>query len=119
MGCASASRPAGGFRRARMTRLRPAAVAGLFYPDDPDALAAILARDLAVPVRDVETRRQAVMSRQAGSLSPGPIAGVGYARVERMKGLVQRVVLIGPLHSGWVEASPSAASTPSPRRSGR
>jgi AmmeMemoRadiSam system protein B len=86
-----------------MTRLRPAAVAGLFYPDDPDALAATLARDLAVPVPEDEPLPQAVIVPHAGYLYSGPIAGVAYARVERMKGLVQRVVLVGPLHSASVD----------------
>jgi AmmeMemoRadiSam system protein B len=86
-----------------VTRPRPAAVAGLFYPDDPDALAATLARDLAVPVPEGEPLPQAVIVPHAGYLYSGPIAGVAYARVERMKGVVRRVVVVGPLHSAWVD----------------
>src|SRR5262245_15121428 len=86
-----------------MMRLRPAAVAGLFYPDDPDALAATLARDLAVPVPEGEPLPQAVIVPHAGYLYSGPIAGVAYARVARMKGLVRRVVVVGPLHSACVD----------------
>ncbi len=99
-----------------MTRLRPAAVAGLFYPTDPDALAATLARDLDVAVPAGDPLPKAVIVPHAGYVYSGPIAGIAYARVERMKGLVQRVVLLGPAHRAWVDglavSSADAFATP-------
>jgi AmmeMemoRadiSam system protein B len=53
-------------------------------------------------VPDGEPLPQAVIVPHAAYVYSGPIAGVAYARVARMKGLVQRVVLVGPLHSAWV-----------------
>ena len=86
-----------------MTRVRPAAVAGLFYPRDPDRLAAAVAEALDVPVRADEPAPKAVVVPHAGYVYSGPTAGVAYARVRRLRGQVTRVVLLGPAHRAWVE----------------
>ncbi|MDX1434518.1 MAG: AmmeMemoRadiSam system protein B [Gammaproteobacteria bacterium] len=82
-----------------MSLIRPAAVAGLFYPDD----AAVLASTVAHLMGDV--RREAVPSPpkalivpHAGYVYSGAVAASAYATVEAARGTIERVVLIGPSH---------------------
>lgn len=91
---------------------RPAAVAGLFYPDDPDELRAVLhsfwrhtPRDDAVgDARTVEAGRdsswpKAIVAPHAGYVYSGPIAASAYRTLEPARGHVTRVVLLGPAHT--------------------
>ncbi len=81
-----------------MTRLRPPAVAGTFYPGSPAALRAAIdaaftdARpvDIAAPV--------AVVAPHAGYVYSGPIAATAYRALRGIAGAVTRVVLLGPSH---------------------
>jgi AmmeMemoRadiSam system protein B len=86
-----------------MTRTRPAAVAGLFYPKDPRELAAAVAHALAVDVPGDEPPPKAVIVPHAGYVYSGPTAGVGYARLAPLRGRIAHVVLLGPAHRVWVE----------------
>jgi AmmeMemoRadiSam system protein B len=81
-----------------VTRVRPPAVAGLFYPGDADALVAAVGRALDVGVPNGEPAPKAVIVPHAGYEYSGAIAGVAYARVARLRGTVTRVVLLGPAH---------------------
>jgi hypothetical protein len=85
-----------------MRRTRPAAVAGLFYPDDAGTLAATVARALDVTVPDAEPLPKAVIVPHAGYVYSGPIAGVAYARVRRLRDRIRHVVLLGPAHRARV-----------------
>ncbi len=78
-------------------RVRPPAVAGTFYPDDADVLAAEVDRF----VRDASydgAPPKAIIVPHAGYVYSGPIAGSGYAAVAPLRGAVSRVVLLGPAH---------------------
>jgi hypothetical protein len=86
-----------------VSRIRPAAVAGLFYPADPGELGAVVDRVLDVTVPDDEALPKAVVVPHAGYVYSGPTAGVAYARLARLRGRVTRVVLLGPAHRAWVE----------------
>ena len=86
-----------------MSRVRPPAVAGLFYPEDPAALAVAIERALTVPVPDEEPAPKALIVPHAGYVYSGPTAGVAYARLRRLRGTVERVVLCGPAHRAWVD----------------
>lgn len=86
-----------------MSRTRPAAVAGLFYPGEPDALAATVQRALAVDVPDDEPPPKALIVPHAGYVYSGPTAGVGYARLRRLRGRIAHVVLLGPAHRAPVD----------------
>lgn len=86
-----------------MSGVRFPAVAGLFYPDEPRELAAAVARALAVDVPDDEATPKALIVPHAGYIYSGPTAGIGYARLRRLRGVVTRVVLLGPAHREWVE----------------
>ena len=85
-----------------MSRVRPPAVAGLFYPDDPQRLATAVESLLAVDVPADEPVAQALVVPHAGYVYSGPTAGVAYARLRARPG-VSRVVLLGPAHRVWTD----------------
>jgi AmmeMemoRadiSam system protein B len=96
-----------------MSTRRPA-VAGLFYPADPDELAAtvdeLLAR--AAPPDD-RAAPKAIVVPHAGYIYSGAIAASAYARVPST---ITRVVLLGPAHrvdlAGIARPSVDAFRTP-------
>lgn len=77
---------------------RPAAVAGSFYPADPDTLMATVSRLLhnaAVPPLHVEPR--ILISPHAGYPYSGPVAAIGFASLPEAA-LQQPVGMVGPSH---------------------
>ena len=88
-----------------MLRVRPPAVAGVFYPADPTALRLEVCRLLeeVVPAPCVVTPR-ALIVPHAGFRYSGPIAASAYARLATLKGVVRTVVLVGPAHYGDAKA---------------
>jgi len=101
-----------------MLRIRPAAVAGAFYPGD----AATLVREVEEFVRRAgkpspgEGAPKAIIAPHAGYVYSGPVAGSAYARVARLKGKISRVVLAGPAHRVFVRgaAVPEASAFATP-----
>jgi AmmeMemoRadiSam system protein B/AmmeMemoRadiSam system protein A len=98
--------------------VRPAAVAGLFYPGD----AATLARDLR---ELLETTPEVLPSRgfpkalivpHAGYVYSGAVAAQAYDLLRPARGIVKRVVLLGPCHRVAVEglALPGARTFATP-----
>jgi AmmeMemoRadiSam system protein B len=79
-------------------RFRRPAVAGLFYPADPDELAASVRACLRAARPDAAPAPRAVIAPHAGYVYSGPVAGSVYARLAPLRGRVRRVVLIGPSH---------------------
>jgi len=80
-----------------MARVRRPAVAGMFYPDDAERLAA----DVDAFVADARydgPPPKAIVVPHAGYLYSGPIAGSGYAAVRPLASTITRVVLLGPSH---------------------
>jgi MEMO1 family protein len=82
-----------------MPAVRPAAVAGRFYPDDPRKLAACVERYIADAGQRVPAR--AVIAPHAGYVYSGAIAGHAYAALAGARG-VRRVVVAGPAHRVYV-----------------
>ena len=78
-------------------RVRPAAVAGQFYPADPVALAASVNALLAAAPA-CGRRPTAVIAPHAGYRYSGAVAGAAYARLAACRGEVRRVVVLGPAH---------------------
>lgn len=81
--------------------IRPAAVAGLFYPDDPRTLRAQVAQYLAqVGARAAlpKTTPKIVLAPHAGYVYSGPVAAHAYAALANAAGRIRRVVLLGPTH---------------------
>ncbi len=79
---------------------RPPAVAGSFYPLGADELRRDVASYLsaAQPVADGDPLPKVLIVPHAGYVYSGPIAASAYARVAALKGVVERVVLLGPAH---------------------
>ena len=78
-------------------RVRPAAVAGQFYPADPVALAASVNALLATAPAGGR-RPTAVIAPHAGYRYSEAVAGAAYARLAACRGEVHRVVVLGPAH---------------------
>jgi MEMO1 family protein len=79
--------------------MRPPAVAGTFYPADPQTLATTVDRLIdAVDVPDDDRLAAAYVVPHAGYRYSGPVAAHVYARLRRHAARVDRVVLIGPSH---------------------
>lgn len=101
-----------------MPAVRPAAVAGMFYPGEPSALAAEVASYLARDAHAEERERspKALIAPHAGYVYSGPIAGSAYARIRALAGRVRRVVLAGPAHRVYVRgvALPAAREFETP-----
>jgi MEMO1 family protein len=99
-----------------VTRIRPPAVAGMFYPDDARELSAAVARALDVRVPPDEPAPKAIIAPHAGYVYSGPIAGVAYARLRALRDRIARVVLLGPAHrvlvDGLAVSSADAFATP-------
>ena len=97
--------------------VRPAAVAGLFYPAQPGELRTELAtlfkwgeqpEGAAVP--------KAIIAPHAGYLYSGSVAASVYARLRAARGRIQRVVLLAPAHRAYVRgmALPEATAFMTP-----
>lgn len=99
-----------------MTQLRPAAVAGLFYPDQPEVLARTVETLLAEVPPATGPAPKAIIAPHAGYAYSGPTAARIYARLRPLRGTVTRVVLLGPVHRvpvrGLALSSADAWQTP-------
>lgn len=82
-----------------MLRVRPPAVAGMFYPGDPGRLAADISKLLAaVDVPASERLPKAIVVPHAGYVYSGPVAASAFARLRQARDQIRRVVLLGPAH---------------------
>lgn len=89
-------------------RVRPPAVAGLFYPGDPDALRravdGFLTADAGAGSASggdggaAGEMPKALVVPHAGYVYSGAVAGHGYARALPAAASIRRVVLLGPCH---------------------
>src|SRR5512144_2815492 len=86
-------------------KIRPAAVAGSFYPADVAQLTKMMDAYLArVPAQAMDGRLVALVAPHAGYEYSGPVAAYSYALLKGRK--YERVVVISPSH---YEAFPFAA----------
>ncbi len=86
-----------------MQTTRPAAVAGMFYPDDPVELRHTVTDLLASASRGKPLRAlKALIVPHAGYIYSGPVAASAYARLAGQRDRIRRVVLLGPAHRVWV-----------------
>ena len=101
-----------------MSAVRPAAVAGMFYPGDPKALAADV-DDLLGGVESLAPRLdlpKALIVPHAGYIYSGGVAAHAYDELAAARGEIRRVVLLGPVHRVAVRglAVPGAESFATP-----
>jgi MEMO1 family protein len=101
-----------------MGSIRTAAVAGLFYPGDSRSLAAEV-DELLGGVEHADPRLgfpKALIVPHAGYIYSGPIAARAYDELAPARGIVRRVVLLGPVHRvpvrGLAVPTDSAFATP-------
>lgn len=80
-----------------MNNIRPPAVAGLFYPAEPQALHITLSNFLRA-TNSSGVIPKAIIAPHAGYIYSGPIAASVYALLTPQRGIIQRVVLFGPAH---------------------
>lgn len=105
-----------------MLTIRPAAVAGTFYPDDPHRLRAEVEQAIAAhrcpggPAVRATPPPKAVVAPHAGYRYSGVVAGAAYAALAPLRGTVRRVVVLGPAHrlafDGVAVPTVDAFSTP-------
>lgn len=100
-----------------MATVRPAAVAGMFYPAD----AVVLRRTVeeligGEPRRRLDVRPRMLIVPHAGYVYSGSVAATAYRRILDLGDVPRRIVLLGPSHFVWHEglASPGAAAMASP-----
>jgi AmmeMemoRadiSam system protein B len=74
--------------------IRLPAVAGRFYPDDPDSLRSAVDSFLAGDGEEKKSRARACLVPHAGYVYSGGVAGEVYRRME----IPARVILLGPRH---------------------
>jgi AmmeMemoRadiSam system protein B len=82
-------------------RVRRPAVAGTFYPDDPEVLRSTVDAHVASGrsrIGGLDAAPKAVIVPHAGYIFSGPIAGSAYAALAPLARTVTRVVLLGPAH---------------------
>jgi MEMO1 family protein len=100
-----------------MESIRPAAVAGLFYPADATQLKQLVATllDAVVPSPDAPLPK-ALIVPHAGYVYSGPIAASAYATLRAAATRIHRVILLGPVHRVPVRglALPGAESFATP-----
>lgn len=80
-----------------MAYTRPAAVAGMFYPDHPQTLR----NDVRAYLREARSEGpapKALIAPHAGYPYSGPVAASAYHLIEPLRDTIERVVLLGPSH---------------------
>ena len=102
-----------------MSGIRPAAVAGSFYPDGPTALTDAV--EALLEVAGLEESEgsavlKALIAPHAGYAYSGPIAASAFAPLRAVADRIRRVVLLGPSHfvpvDGFALSGAEAFSTP-------
>lgn len=78
-------------------KVRPAAVAGLFYPADRESLAKEIDQYLAAAKPEAVQKLRGLVVPHAGYRYSGPVAAVGYKQIIGRE--VRTVVLMGPSHT--------------------
>lgn len=81
--------------------VRPPAVAGMFYPGDPERLASEITAMLACAVLPTPRFTQipkVLIVPHAGYIYSGPVAASAYALLVENAASINRVVLLGPCH---------------------
>ncbi|MBI3902677.1 MAG: AmmeMemoRadiSam system protein B [Nitrosomonadales bacterium] len=80
-----------------MRNIRPAAVAGQFYPENARALAHDV-RAMLVSARPSALAPKALIAPHAGYIYSGAIAASAYVALEPIASRIRRVVVLGPTH---------------------
>jgi AmmeMemoRadiSam system protein B len=79
-------------------QVRPAAVAGRFYPGSPHQLRVTVEELLAAASKASVAAPKAIIVPHAGYIYSGAVAATAFASLQPHAGTITRVVLIGPAH---------------------
>ncbi len=95
--------------------VRPAAVAGMFYPANAAELNSNL-DDYLSNETTATSSPKAIIAPHAGYIYSGPVAGSVYSNVAQLRDVIKRVVLLGPAHRVYVDgiAIPTATHFATP-----
>ena len=80
-----------------MSAIRPAAVAGMFYPDNPNVLHSDIQSMLSSASLKAHAPK-AIIVPHAGYIYSGPVAASAYAQLAPLRERIKRVILLGPCH---------------------
>jgi len=86
-----------------MNRVREPAVAGLFYPEDPEELAQTIDDLLNEVALEPVSHLRGLVCPHAGYRYSGPVAACAYRQLERTK--PRRVLILAPSHYAWFEGA--------------
>ncbi len=78
-------------------RIRPPAVADMFYPGNPQELKTTVEQMLADAV-SIDRQPKAIIAPHAGYIYSGDIAAKAYGALTPWRNTIERVVLLGPSH---------------------
>ena len=78
--------------------IRPAAVAGMFYSDDPDQLWSDVSYYLQNVEASTKPAPKAIIVPHAGYIYSGPVAASAYRQLQSAKHKIKQVILLGPSH---------------------
>ncbi len=80
-----------------MTTIRNPAVAGMFYPADPEELQTTIHNMLAKAKADQPVPK-AIIAPHAGYIYSGPVAASAYACLASATNTIKQIILLGPSH---------------------
>ena len=80
-----------------MPTVRKSAVAGTFYPDDPNSLQSMITQFLENTTQ-LPHHFRVIIAPHAGYIYSGQTAAHAYKQLETVKKNIKRVVLLGPAH---------------------
>jgi hypothetical protein len=80
---------------------RPPAVAGMFYPSDPDELKRMVHQYLDDADPPALTSVRALIAPHAGYPYSGPVAGYAYKLLTQKSAPPNRIFILGPSHRSW------------------
>lgn len=80
-----------------MPGVRPAAVAGMFYPENPNVLHSDIQSMLSTASLKTHAPK-AIIVPHAGYIYSGSIAASAYAQLAPLRERIKRVILLGPCH---------------------
>jgi AmmeMemoRadiSam system protein B len=83
-----------------MPTIRPAAVAGMFYPAERARLSADVDALLSTAAQSQQTSMapKAIIAPHAGYVYSGAVAASAYVHLRKARNVIRRVVLLGPVH---------------------
>ena len=93
------------------TIVRPAAVAGFFYPQDPEELRNSVRQYLALAPAADHLTPKALIAPHAGYIYSGLTAAYAYASLLPRRTSITRVILLGPAHRVYVKGLALSSAT--------